>query len=53
MFYISSKIDINHDIIKYIYVNNRLKQTSIDSNSPKVTNAYTDNITFALLSSTS
>ena len=27
--YISSKIDINHDIIKDIYVNNRLKQTSI------------------------
>ena len=53
MCYISSKIDINHDIIKDIYVNNRLKQTSIDSNSPKVTNAYTDNITFALLSSTS
>lgn len=25
--YISSKIDINHDIIKVIYVNNRLKQT--------------------------
>lgn len=53
MCYISSKIDINHDIIKDIYVNNRLKQTLIDSNSPKVTNAYTDSITFALLSSTS
>jgi hypothetical protein len=53
MCYISSKIDINHDIIKDIYVNNRLKQTSIDSNSPKVTNAYTGNITFVLLSSTS
>ena len=53
MCYISSKIDINHDIIKDMYVNNRLKQTLIDSNSPKVTNAYTDSITFALLSSTS
>lgn len=53
MCYISSKIDINHDIIKDIYVNNRLKQTLIDSNSPKVTNAYTHSITFALLSSTS
>ena len=51
--YISSKIDINHDIIKDIYVNNRLKQTSIDSKSPKVTNAYTLSITFAQLSSTS
>ena len=53
MCYLSSKIDINHDIIKDIYVNNRLKQTLIDSNSPKVTNAYTDSITFAPLSSTS
>ena len=53
MCYISSKIDINHDIIKDMYVNNRLKQTLIDSNSPKVTNAYTHSITFALLSSTS
>ena len=53
MCYISSKIDINHDIIKDMYVNNRLKQTLIDSNSPKVTNAYTDSITFAPLSSTS
>ena len=53
MCYISSKIDINHDIIKDIYVNNRLKQTSIDSNSPKETNAYIHSITFALLSSTS
>lgn len=53
MCYISSKIDINHDIIKDIYVNNRLKQTLIDSNSPKETNAYTHSVTFALLSSTS
>lgn len=53
MCYLSSKIDINHDIIKDMYVNNRLKQTLIDSNSPKVTNAYTHSITFALLSSTS
>lgn len=53
MCYLSSKIDINHDIIKDMYVNNRLKQTLIDSNSPKVTNAYTDSITFAPLSSTS
>ena len=53
MCYISSKIDINHDIIKDMYVNNRLKQTLIDSNSPKVTNAYTQRIIFALLSSTS
>lgn len=50
--YISSKIDINHDIIKDIYVNNRLKQTLIDSNSPKETNAYAHSITFASLSST-
>ena len=53
MCYISSKVAINHDIIKYIHRNNRLKQTLIDSNSPKVTNAYTDSITFAPLSSTS
>lgn len=53
MCYISSKIDINHDIIKDIYVNNRQKQTLIDSNSPKETNAYTHSVTFALLSSTS
>ena len=49
MCYLSSKIDINHDIIKDIYVNNRLKQTLIDSNSPKVTNAYTDSITLSLI----
>ena len=52
MCYISSKIAINHDIIKYIHRNNRLKPPLIDSNNQKETNAHTRSITFALLSST-
>ena len=52
MCYISSKVAINHDIIKYIHRNNRLKPPLIDSNNQKETNAHTRSITFALLSST-
>ena len=52
MCYISSKVAINHDIIKYIHRNNRLQPPLIDSNNQKETNAHTRSITFALLSST-
>lgn len=52
MCYISSKVAINHDIIKYIHRNNRLKPPLIDSNNQKEANAHTRSITFALLNST-
>jgi len=50
--YISSKVTINHDIIKLTSVNNRLKQTQTDENLQKPTNARIHSLIFASLSST-
>jgi len=50
--YISSKVTINHDIIKLTSVNNRLKQTQTDENLQKPANARIHSLIFASLSST-
>ncbi|MGG6549794.1 UNVERIFIED_CONTAM: hypothetical protein NY100_30720, partial [Prevotella sp. 15_C9] len=50
--YTSSKVTINHDIIKHTSVNNRLKQTQTDRNRPELTNSRIQSLIFASLSST-
>lgn len=52
MFYISPKVAINHDTIKYIHTNNRQKPTLIYHNRTKPTDSHCRGAIFVLLSPT-